>query len=50
MKWLFIAVMALSAAATVSSIGKPRQPVTTGQAAITVAVDIVIVFIVAAKW
>ncbi|WP_181799427.1 hypothetical protein [Kitasatospora acidiphila] len=37
--WITAAIVLLGAVLTVSSVGKPRQPITPGSAAITVLID-----------
>lgn len=49
-KYAIIAVFALSAFSSVSSIGKPRTPVTSGLATYGVAIDALLVVLMQVFW
>lgn len=53
MNWLFwtlIAWMAVAVIARIYMIGKPRKPLTSGEAALGVAIDIVVVVLLIVGW
>lgn len=49
-KWVIVAYMALNALACVTAVGKPRGPLTGGQAATAVAINTLMVCAIVAWW
>lgn len=46
-EWTLVIILALSAVATISQVGKPRKPITPGVAATAVLIDIGLIFWIA---
>jgi hypothetical protein len=49
-KWFIVTLYALGTLSTIASIGKPRQPVTNGQAMVIILFNALIVIAVITWW
>jgi hypothetical protein len=49
-KWLLVGLLVLNAMAVAASVGRPRQPITLGRAALALLVAAGLIFLVLAGW